>query len=107
MPFLIYDVILAITDLNAMKKRHVFMFEDFTKHNIIDNKTSLNKLSSAGIASVVLERACEVYQNPGTYLAYQGDEKYLTCSWNGTDNVNTFQWTLNGNLINPNISFTQ
>ncbi|KAL5251203.1 hypothetical protein ACHWQZ_G016793 [Mnemiopsis leidyi] len=62
---------------------------------------------SQGIASVVLERACEVYQNPGTYLAYQGDEKYLTCSWNGTDNVNTFTWTLNGNIINPNISLTR
>ena len=66
-----------------------------------------NQVHPSGIASVVLERACEVYQNPGTYLAYQGDEKYLTCSWNGTDNVNTFTWTLNGNIINPNISLTR
>lgn len=52
-----------------------------------------------GVASVVLERACEVYRKPGTYLAYQGDRSFLTCSWNGTDDVESYAWTLNGNLF--------
>ncbi|XP_063687363.1 fibroblast growth factor receptor 2-like isoform X3 [Bolinopsis microptera] len=63
---------------------------------------------SQGIASVVLERACEVYQNPGTYLAYQGDEQqYLTCAWNGTDNVDSFTWTLNGLIIDPIVKLNE
>jgi len=48
-----------------------------------------------------------VYRNPGTYLAYQGDEKYLTCAWNGTEDVQSFTWTLNGNVINPTVFKTK